>query len=69
MPAYGYSQNDLRRWIETGIDPHEDFALRNDPPKLPPAKFETVKGQQRDLFVGLDDLPGQMLLIDEVNTD
>lgn len=47
----------------------EQFTLRNEPARRGPAKFETVRGRQRDLFVGLDDLPGQMLLIDEVNTD
>jgi hypothetical protein len=45
------------------------FALANDAPKQRPAKFETAKGKQRDLFIGLNDLPGQIYLIPEANTD
>jgi hypothetical protein len=26
MPAYGYSSDDLRRWDETGVDPHAEAA-------------------------------------------
>lgn len=45
------------------------FVLHNEPPKHRPAKIETAKGKQRDLFIGLGDLPGQTYLIPEVNTD
>jgi hypothetical protein len=33
MPAYGYTQDDLRRFKETGIDPHE--AYRRSTPQGP----------------------------------
>ena len=61
MPAYGYTQDDLRKFRETGTDPHaEAFTLSNPHPK--PAKVplgnESNANKQKYLLTGLDAPPG-----------
>jgi len=44
---------------EHGPSEVERFALANDAPRKPPARFEDAAGTQRMLLAGLDCLPGQ----------
>jgi hypothetical protein len=49
-------------------DDDEDFALRNEPKRVKQEQFETTGvGRQKKLFSGLDALPGQQDLFDDLD--